>query len=84
MLVYQGIRSIGPENVIASASDSTGNTKLAREILIKLFPWILNLPDPLHHLSLTVKDISKLTFFKVVRGPTLLRSFLISFASLDN
>ncbi|KAF9470250.1 hypothetical protein BDN70DRAFT_821584, partial [Pholiota conissans] len=56
--------TVGPERVVAVSSDNAGNTKVAREIIVETFPWILNLPDPIHHLNLMLKDIAALRYFR--------------------
>jgi hypothetical protein len=61
------MESIGIERFIAISTDNTGNTRVAREILASRLPNILNLPDPIHHLNNTLKDISALTYFTIVR-----------------
>ena len=45
-------------------SDSTGNTQLFRELLAKEIPTIFNIPDIIHFISNTIKDIVKLEHFK--------------------
>lgn len=57
---------IGVEKFIAISTDNTGNTRVAREILTSRLPNILNLPDPIHHLNNTLKDLSSLQIFAVV------------------
>ncbi|KAJ7081062.1 hypothetical protein C8R44DRAFT_653314, partial [Mycena epipterygia] len=57
------IREIGPEHFAAIGCDSTGNTKWCRESTADDVPTLLIVPDPCHHLSNTIKDISKLTYF---------------------
>jgi len=42
---------------------SNRNTKLAREIVAKVIPWIIILPDVCHLLNNTAKDIGKIPFF---------------------
>jgi hypothetical protein len=54
---------IGRKNFSGISSDSTGNTKLAREIVAKSIPWIIILPDVCHLLNNTAKDIGKIPFF---------------------
>ena len=54
---------IGQKNFSGISSDSTGNTKLAREIVAKAIPWIIILPDVCHLLNNTAKDIGKIPFF---------------------
>lgn len=48
-------------------SDNTGNTKLCRKMVVTRFPWIIDLPDPVHRLQLNQKDIGSLEYFKPVR-----------------
>jgi len=48
------------------ASDSTGNMKLACEMVAKAFPWVIVLLDVCHLLNNTVKDIGKIPFFSEV------------------
>ncbi|KAH7313222.1 ribonuclease H-like domain-containing protein [Rhizoctonia solani] len=47
----------------AISSDSTGNTRLARELLANLYPWLIIIPDPCHHLNNCAKDIGSLSYF---------------------
>jgi hypothetical protein len=54
---------IGRKNFSGISLDSTGNTKLAREIVAKACPWIIILPDVCHLLNNTAKDIGKILFF---------------------
>lgn len=53
-------------------SDSTGNTRLHRELLAIEIPTLLNLPDIVHFINNTLKDIIQLPYFKkpitLVRG----------------
>ena len=60
----QVINKIGPKQFSAISSDSTGNTRLARELLAKDFPWIIILPDPCHHMHNCAKDICSLVYFE--------------------
>jgi len=57
---------IGSKRISGISSDSTGNTKLAHEIVAKAFPWVIVLPDVCHLLNNTVKDIGKIPFFAEV------------------
>jgi hypothetical protein len=63
---YKVIDKIGHENFSGISSDSTGNTKLAREIVAQAIPWIIILPDVCHLLNYTAKDIGKIPFFAEV------------------
>ena len=38
-------------------SDTTGNVKKTRALIVSKWPWILNCPDPCHGLNLMMKDI---------------------------
>lgn len=55
---------MGRSRVCAAVSDSTGNTRLFRELLSDEIPTIFNLPDIVHFISNTIKDIVKLEHFK--------------------
>jgi hypothetical protein len=63
-IIFQIIDSIGRTRIAAVVSDSTGNTRLHRELLVKDIPTMLNLPDIVHFISNTIKDIVTLPFFK--------------------
>ncbi|KAJ7307791.1 ribonuclease H-like domain-containing protein [Mycena albidolilacea] len=56
--------SIGRKRFASMGSDSTGNTKLGRELAQLEVLTVLIVPDPNHHLSLTIKDICKLEYFQ--------------------
>lgn len=58
--------SIGPFRFAGTVSDNTGNTRKARATLHKEYPWVINMQDDCHELSLTLKEISKLPEFKEV------------------
>ncbi|KDQ13862.1 hypothetical protein BOTBODRAFT_95505, partial [Botryobasidium botryosum FD-172 SS1] len=63
-LLFRIIKRIGPLRFSAITSDSTGNTKLAWEIVVKKYPTIIILPDCCHHMNNTAKDICKPLYFK--------------------
>ena len=65
----QVIDKIGRSCISSVLSDSTGNTKLARSLIVDEIPHILNLPDPEHHLNNTWKEIAGLEFFDKVSFP---------------
>ncbi|KAF9025001.1 hypothetical protein BDZ89DRAFT_1040796 [Hymenopellis radicata] len=71
------IRYVGPERFGCIGSDSTGNTKVARENVNVICPTIVVLPDPCHHLSNKIKDICKLEYFKepIVQMRTTIKYF---------
>ncbi|KAF5328452.1 hypothetical protein D9611_015136 [Ephemerocybe angulata] len=60
----QVIDEIGRHRFSAVSSDNTGNTRVAREKLTEQLPQVLNLPDPIHHLNNTCKDLCALEYFK--------------------
>ena len=49
-------------------SDSTGNTKRARELVSLQIPWIIVVADPCHHLSSVAKNICNFPHFKITIG----------------
>ncbi len=57
---------VGVERFTGLCSDNTGNTRKARELLAKEFPFLMNLLDCCHHLHNTAKDITNLPDFKGV------------------
>ncbi|KAJ7480524.1 hypothetical protein B0H11DRAFT_1724791, partial [Mycena galericulata] len=44
----------------AIAGDGGPNVRVAKRIIVALFPWILNIYDPCHNLNLMMKDLGKL------------------------
>lgn len=68
---------MGRSRVCAAVSDSTGNTRLFRELLADEIPTIFNLPDIVHFISNTIKDIVKLDYFK--ETTTVMRSTITKF-----
>lgn len=61
----------------AIVSDSTGNTRLARELVVAAIPTMFNLPDIVHFISNTIKDIVKLDYFK--NATTVMRTTITKF-----
>ncbi|KAF8873956.1 hypothetical protein CPB84DRAFT_1661917, partial [Gymnopilus junonius] len=63
---------VGHSHFCAVVCDSTGNTQLHQELLNKEIPAMFNLPDIVHFISNTIKDIVKLAYFQptitTVRG----------------
>ncbi|KAJ7023185.1 ribonuclease H-like domain-containing protein [Mycena alexandri] len=57
------IDKVGRDRFAAIGSDSTGNTKLGRELVVDIIPTMLITPDPCHHGHLVIKDISALEYF---------------------
>ena len=55
---------MGRTRICTIVSDSTGNTRLHRELLFEEIPTVFNLPDIVHFISNTIKDIVKLEYFK--------------------
>ena len=62
----QTINTIGPSRFSAVVSDSTGNTRAARHLIVDEIPTIINLADVCHHLNCLVKDLMKITYFELV------------------
>ncbi len=62
----QTLRRVGPHNFSAVVSDNTGNTRKARELLVKMFPHILNLQDCCHEINLALLQINDLEPFNEV------------------
>jgi hypothetical protein len=62
----QVIDQIGRPRFSGICSDSTGNTRLARELVTRVIPTIIILPDICHLLNNAAKDIQKLDHFKEV------------------
>ncbi|XP_006456240.1 hypothetical protein AGABI2DRAFT_146132 [Agaricus bisporus var. bisporus H97] len=58
------IDAIGPARFSCMVSDSTGNTLLGRTKVARAVPTIIPVADCVHHLSNTVGDIVKLSFFR--------------------
>jgi hypothetical protein len=75
--------SIGRKRFASMGSDSTGNTKLGRELAQLEVLTILIVPDPNHHLSLTIKDICKLEYFQDVSLSLTHVLLLSSFSPLE-
>lgn len=57
---------IGREHFSGITGDSTGNTKLARQIVCDEVKTLINMPDVCHHTSLACKDICRLPMFAEV------------------
>ncbi|EJD32306.1 hypothetical protein AURDEDRAFT_77745, partial [Auricularia subglabra TFB-10046 SS5] len=75
------MKQIGVHRFICVVSDSTGNTKKARELLGKETQGIvIGLADAPHHLNLTLKDICAIKYFAgtISNSRLLLRYFNIS------
>ena len=68
---------MGRSRVCAAVSDSTGNTRLFRKLLTEEIPTIFNIPDIVHFISNTIKDIVKLEHFKETM--TIMRSTITKF-----
>ncbi|KAG8706755.1 hypothetical protein FRC09_002240 [Ceratobasidium sp. 395] len=62
------IKEIGPQRFSGISCDSTGDTRLARELVCDAYPTIIVLPDPCHQLHNTAKDIAKLEYFNDCRS----------------
>jgi hypothetical protein len=84
MIVFhlKTISDVGNERWAATASDSTNVTKAARRDITAKIPTILDLRDSVHHIQLTIKDITNLEEFKPVRPFSVLtNSFLIKWGT---
>lgn len=68
---------VGRDRICAIVSDSTGNTRLHRELLVEEIPTLFNLPDIVHLISNTIKDLVKLDYFK--ETTTTMRSIIVKF-----
>ncbi|TFY55990.1 hypothetical protein EVJ58_g7909 [Rhodofomes roseus] len=64
--IVKVIDLIGRGRFSAASSDSTGNTRLCRRRLCATIPTMFDIPDPVHHTNLPIKNICKLSFFKEV------------------
>ncbi|KAI0699260.1 ribonuclease H-like domain-containing protein, partial [Cytidiella melzeri] len=64
--IIKVLNAIGPLLFRGIMSDNTGNTRLARAIVSKTFPWVMNLIDAPHHFQLMLKDIGGLHYFKEI------------------
>jgi len=62
-MLFKVMDHIGQKNFSGISSDSTGNMKLAHEIVAQALPCIIILPDVCHLLNNTAKDIGKISFF---------------------
>ncbi|KZV86743.1 hypothetical protein EXIGLDRAFT_621476, partial [Exidia glandulosa HHB12029] len=69
-LLRKIMEEIGPHKFICAVSDSTGNTKKAREDLALDFPTLLPLADGAHPLNNLLKEIATITYF----GPMISQS----------
>ncbi|EJD34141.1 hypothetical protein AURDEDRAFT_27591, partial [Auricularia subglabra TFB-10046 SS5] len=74
------MKRVGLQRFICVVSDSTGNTRKARELLEEESGIIIGLADVPHHLNLTLKDICALKHFAVTisNSRVLLRYFSLS------
>ncbi|KAF8600686.1 hypothetical protein BDV93DRAFT_608572 [Ceratobasidium sp. AG-I] len=62
-VLLKAMEDVGLECFSGVSSDSTGNTRLARELLATNCPWLIILPDPCHQMNNTAKDICDLEVF---------------------
>ncbi|KAJ7847041.1 ribonuclease H-like domain-containing protein [Mycena leptocephala] len=63
ILIIEVMDLIGRERFASIGSDSTGNTKLGRELAQLEVVTVLIVPDPNHHLSNMIKDICVIEYF---------------------
>lgn len=66
LVILSAMDLVGREHFSGISGDSTGNTKLARKIVCRKVPTLINLPDICHHTSLAIKDIGRLEMFDEV------------------
>ncbi len=59
------VDEIGWERMSAIVTDSTGNTRLARQRFTTIIPTAFNLPDIAHFLNNLIKDLVRINYFKV-------------------
>ncbi|KAF8593834.1 hypothetical protein BDV93DRAFT_460199, partial [Ceratobasidium sp. AG-I] len=64
------ITEIGPLSFSGITCDSTGNTRLARELIHTKHPTIIMFPDPCHQLHNAVKDIGSMIYFSECKTQT--------------
>ncbi|KAF9526167.1 ribonuclease H-like domain-containing protein [Crepidotus variabilis] len=62
-LVLRVIEDIGPSRIGSVSADNTRNTRVAREIICRKLPQVLNLPDPEHFINNVWKEIANLPFW---------------------
>ncbi|KIO25436.1 hypothetical protein M407DRAFT_25235 [Tulasnella calospora MUT 4182] len=58
------IRQIGPTRLSGIGGDGAKNVEGAKDLVVEMWPWIVKLTDPCHHLSNTGKDLGKLEHFE--------------------
>ena len=63
---FETISTVGEEKWAATVSDSTNVTKAARRETCAVVETMLDLRDCVHHIQLTIKDITTLEEFKPV------------------
>ncbi|KIJ23610.1 hypothetical protein M422DRAFT_275773 [Sphaerobolus stellatus SS14] len=66
MMLKAEIHRLGVSHFAGLGSDNTGNTKKARCLICATYPTIINFIDSIHHLNLTIKDITSLPKFELV------------------
>lgn len=58
---------VGRQRFSGISGDSTGNTRVARQLVCNIVATLINMPDVCHHTSLACKDICRLPMFEEVR-----------------
>ncbi|KAJ7673239.1 ribonuclease H-like domain-containing protein [Mycena polygramma] len=66
--ILEVMDTIGRSHFASINCDSTGNTKLGRELGQASVPTVLIVPDPNHHLHNTVKGLCKIDYFQDAIG----------------
>ncbi|KAG1898519.1 uncharacterized protein F5891DRAFT_955629 [Suillus fuscotomentosus] len=61
--LLNAMKLVGQLRFSGIASDSAGNTKLARQLVCAAVPTIIPMADVCHHLNLLCKDLSQLSMF---------------------
>ncbi|KAF9477045.1 hypothetical protein BDN70DRAFT_811256 [Pholiota conissans] len=75
--VLEVTTKVGRSRLCAIVCDSTGNTRLHRQLLVDEIPTLLNLPDIVHFISNTIKDIVRIPYFS--KTVTVLRGTITKF-----
>ena len=58
------MKEIGPEHFASVVSDNAGNTRAARTLIEREYPWIIALQDACHQLNNAAKDVGDLKHFQ--------------------
>lgn len=58
------MKEIGPEHFASIVSDNAGNTRAARVLIEKEYPWIIALQDACQQRNNAAKDVGELEYFQ--------------------